>query len=301
MSDPIDPDNADNDNEDHVIDKSTLFGTQHSDDDNIIHSEPLFDAKYMGRESGAKEDFQTSHLQWLNASLSQIRSDAFQKDRLSDEDAKNYLQGDKFRKEFSLILAALAAHQKLNGEIRQKSEEIISIAKTLFNDNDIWKNWKDDINRRKQKFRKLHYGDGNYTPFNCPRDKWPVTDKNGLPLPQYPNAIAALRWYLEDEGITLRYDHWRNGITIDNPQKSKFPRESKDAIVKNWINQICDKFNILFTIEHMKYAIGQLAVFHQFHSLLDYFAALKWNGIDRLPKLVKDIMKLEGTGFSSRS
>jgi hypothetical protein len=43
--------------------------------------------------------------------------------------------------------------------------------------------------------------------------------------------------------------------------------------------------------------MGQLAVHHQYHSLLVYWDKLAWDRIGRMKKLVVDIMKLEGTEF----
>ena len=266
--------------------------------EDIINQGPIFGEEYTRQKyNDPKNDVPTNNLKRLDRVLEQIKPiDLFGDNftmRLSGEDAKIFLQGDEFKYDFAFILFCLDKRHPLNGELSQKSAEIFFIAKKLFSDNETFKNWKNDINKRKQKVRNVAYGGS--TPFTCEREKWPVTDKNGLPLSQSANAIAALRWYLEDEGITVKYDHWRNGISINNPKKSKFPREGKEFILKNWINRICDKFHVLFTIEHMKYASGQLAAFHEFHSLLGYLDDLKWDGKDRLPILVKDIMKLEGT------
>ena len=122
----------------------------------ILHSKPIFEARYQRKDSGetVKDQFQTTFLQRLDDTLSKIRPiDLFgaATKPLTDEAARNLLQGDEFIREFSWIQASLEVPHALNGEIRQKSEEILSIAKTLFKDNEIFKNWKSDINRRKAK------------------------------------------------------------------------------------------------------------------------------------------------------
>jgi predicted P-loop ATPase len=104
-----------------------------------------------------------------------------------------------------------------------------------------------------------------------------------------------LKYHFEDEGITVTYDHWKNSLAITSSKKSKFPRESEDFIIKNYINQLVAKFKILFTMEEIKFGIGQLAVDKSRHSMLEYFDGLRWDKTKRLRKLLIDVMKVEGT------
>ena len=85
----------------------------------------------------------------------------------------------------------------------------------------------------------------------------------------------------------------KNSLSMVNLKRSKFPRESKDFVTKNYINQLVAKFNIMFTMEEIKFGLGQLAVDKSRHSMLDYFAGLKWDGTSRLSKLLTEIMKVE--------
>jgi Virulence-associated protein E len=180
------------------------------------------------------------------------------------------------------------------GELRAKRDEIYAIAKKLFSDNETYKGWKTEIKGLEYKLRVDLYNDGKaYTPFTIPRGKWLKINGKGQPIPHNENAITALKYHFEDEEITVAYDHWKNSISVTNLKKSKFPRESKDFIVKNYINQLVGKFNILFTMEEIKFGLGQLAANNARHSMLDYFDQSKWDGTPRLMKLLTEIMNIE--------
>jgi hypothetical protein len=180
------------------------------------------------------------------------------------------------------------------GELRSKRDEIYTIAKKLFNSAETYKDWKTEIKEKEYKLRIDLYNDGKaYTPFTIPRGKWLKINGKGQPIPHNENAITALKYHFEDEDATVAYDHWKNSVSITNLAKSRFPRESKDFVVKNLINRLVGKFNILFTMEEIKFGLGQLAANNAHHSMLDYFDRSKWDGTPRLMKLLTEIMKIE--------
>jgi Virulence-associated protein E len=177
------------------------------------------------------------------------------------------------------------------GELRSKKDEIYAIAKRHFAVSETYKGWKADIAEREYQRRIDLYNDGQkYTPFTIPRGKWLRVNGKGQPVAHNENAITALKYHFEDEDATVLYDHWKNSISVTN-LKSKFPRESKDFVVKNYINRLVGKFNILFTMDEIKFGLGQLAANNSRHSMLDYFDGLKWDKTPRLRKLLTDIMK----------
>jgi hypothetical protein len=45
--------------------------------------------------------------------------------------------------------------------------------------------------------------------FNCQKGDWPTLNKDGFPTKCIENAIAALRWFLDNNHIELKYDVWR--------------------------------------------------------------------------------------------
>lgn len=178
------------------------------------------------------------------------------------------------------------------GEIVHNVGLLITLIKARFS-SEAWNDFNKDVGKRIKRLRDEAQRI-KYTPFTIPRGQWLRTNAKG-PIPHNENAITALKYHLEDEGITVAYDHWKNSVSVTNVKKSKFPRESKDFLVKNYINQLVAKFNILFTIEEITFGLGQLAANNARHSMLDYFAGLKWDGTTRLRKLLTEIMKFDGT------
>lgn len=215
-------------------------------------------------------------------------------------DAKFHLQTSNVKTNLAVINVSFDgappndfAMQYTIGELRTKRDEIYAIAKKLFAENETYKGWKTEIKALEYKLRLDLYNDGRaYTPFTIPRGKWMKINGKGQPTPHNENAITALKYHFEDEEATVVYDHWKNSISVTSPKKSKFPRESKDFIVKNYINQLVGKFNILFTMDEIKFGLGQLAANNARHSMLDYFDGLKWDGTTRLRKLLTEIMRV---------
>jgi virulence-associated protein E len=227
--------------------------------------------------------------------------------RLSDLDAKYQLRSFEFKNNLAFVTVSLDAPELKTGAIREqhgemlaKRDEIYAIAKKLFADGDTYRAWRNELKRLEKKARNSLYGDGKeHTPFTIPRGQRTKVNEKGEPLPHNANAITALQYYFEDEKITVAYDHWKNSVSITSLKKSAFPRESKDFIVKNYINKLVGKFNILFTIDQTKFGLGQLATLNVRHTTLDYFDGLKWDGTKRFAKLLKDIMKVrdDNNGF----
>jgi hypothetical protein len=175
------------------------------EDDNMIGAEPIFEAKYMGngdaskggqktdpgRNTDEKEDLATRLLGYINWVLDQIRPvDLFRPtktERLPDEAAKIFLQGNECKFHIAFALVSMGG----NGEVRQKTAEILSIAKKLFNDADIFKEWKDDINKREHRYRREHYNDNTYAPSNIPDGYWFSNSNKGNPITSY--AVSSAR------------------------------------------------------------------------------------------------------------
>jgi hypothetical protein len=216
-------------------------------------------------------------------------------------DAKFHLQTSNVKSNLAVINVSFdgAAPNDFDlqyriAELRSKRDEIYAIAKKLFADNETYKGWKAEIKEKEYKLRIDLYNDGKaYTPFTIPRGKWLKVNGKGQPVAHNENAITALKYHFEDGDIKVAYDHWKNSVSITNSALSKFPRESKDFMVKNYINQLVAKFNILFTVEEIKFGLGQLAANNARHSMLDYFHNLKWDGAPRLLQLLTEIMKIE--------
>src|SRR5580704_2904099 len=77
--------------------------------------------------------------------------------------------------------------------------------------------------------------------FNCPKGEWPTYNKNGSVKLCVENAIAALRWFLDDRGIELKYDRWRkyqimSPATIDDP-------------TIDWLNEISKEHKLYFSLD----------------------------------------------------
>ena len=237
---------------------------------------------------------------FIDKVLSTINPDLF--DTSVVVDAKAYLQTPNVKNNLAFTNVGFDGAKLADfdtqiryGELRNKRDEVYSIAKRTLDDG--YKGWLDEIKQLERKARNGRYSDGQaYTAFTTPRGKYLVIDKDGDPVPCVTNAITALRDHLAARHSIITYDHWRNAISLQK-QQSRYPRESKDFVVKNLINEIYERTKVLYTIEHVKFAMGQLAVFHQYHSLLDYFAKQKWDKKSRIKLLVTDIMKLEGTSY----
>jgi hypothetical protein len=159
-------------------------------------------------------------------------------------------------------------HQEV-GTIIHKVGLAMTLLKRRFNNAEAYKEFNKDVGKRIKWLKEAP--NEKYTPFIIPRGQWPKVNSKGEPVPHNENAIAALRWYFEEEGVTATYDHWKNSVSITSPKKSKFPRESKDFIVKNYVNQLVGKYEVLFTLEEIKFALGQLAANNARHSMLDYY------------------------------
>jgi hypothetical protein len=104
------------------------------------------------KESDANKDIDRN-LAFLDLTLKKIRrDDSFDKVssdknlRLSDDDAKYHLQEFEVKNNLAFIIVSLDGIQfkdgdirLKHGEMRQKIEEILAIAKQLFNNNDIYR------------------------------------------------------------------------------------------------------------------------------------------------------------------
>jgi hypothetical protein len=172
--------------------------------------------------------------------------------------------------------------ESIVGELSHKVGLVITLLKQRFKNPDAYKEFDKDVGKRIKRLKEAPKD--KYTPFTIPHGQWIRVNAKSEPIPHNENAITALKYHFEDEGITIAYDHWKNSLSITSPKKSKFPRESRDFIIKNLINQLVAKFKILFTMEEIKFALGQLAANSARHSMLDYLDGLKWDGTPRLQR-----------------
>jgi hypothetical protein len=265
------------------------------DDENVVHI-------HKEAPSPSTDDDLERNLDFINKLLKRIRVDSFNATAAAVNEAKAHLQTDNVKINIAVANLGFDGSKQYGyetqlqyGDLRVKRDEIYEIAKRLLSGG--YAAWKADINNLEKTARLERYNGGQvYTAFTTPRGKYLVLNKDGAPVPCSHNAITALRDHLASHNITILYDHWRNAISLHKDQTS-FPRESKEFVVKNFVNEIYESTKVLYTIEHVKFAMGQLAVLHQQHSLLDYWDKLTWDRVDRIGKLVVDIMKLEGTEF----
>jgi hypothetical protein len=215
---------------------------------------------------------------------------------MTGDEARFHIQSKDFKYNYAMA-RMLYSYHPISGELHQKCEELRLIVKDLVIDNDVFRRWESDVNQTLKKLRDEFQRGGKFVnAFTTQPGKFLIVTKDGIPVPCYENAITAVRDCLASRGAVLMYDHWRHAIAFVN-QAARFPREAKDAIVKGYLNEIYRGAKILFTIEHIKFAMGQIAVDKEFHSLRDYYDGSKWDGKDRMPMLAKDIMKLESTEY----
>ena len=139
--------------------------------------------------------------------------------------------------------------------------------------------------------------------FTCPRGQWIDYDGKAKPRPTVENCIVALRFILEDDKITLKYDLWKRTVVIVWPPRpatsdvyDHLP-ENTDVVVKEWQNRIHVEHNITFSDEVMRIARLRIAVKNQVHSQIDYYKSLKWDGVSRIALLATEIFKLQGTAL----
>jgi hypothetical protein len=81
--------------------------------------------------------------------------------------------------------------------------------------------------------------------FTCPRGQWIDYDgKGSKPRPTVENCIVALRFILEDDKITLKYDLWKRTVVIVWPPRPMTADiydpvpENTDVVIKEWQNRI---------------------------------------------------------------
>jgi predicted P-loop ATPase len=139
--------------------------------------------------------------------------------------------------------------------------------------------------------------------FTCPRGQWIDYDTKTKPRPTVENCIVALRFILEDDKITLKYDLWKRTVVIVWPPRpttsdiyDPLP-ENTDVMIKEWQNRIHVEHNITFSDEVMRIARFRIAVKNQIHSQKDYYKSLKWDSVSRIALLATEIFKLQGTAL----
>jgi Virulence-associated protein E len=125
--------------------------------------------------------------------------------------------------------------------------------------------------------------------FNCIKGDWPEYNKDGSVKLCLANTIAALRWYLEDNHIELKFDVWRKyNITI--------PSSAIDDPHVDWLNEIYREHKVFFSTSMFQNAMRQLARYNKFHSQIEYYWNLpKWDQVPRIETFVKDCLTAEGT------
>jgi predicted P-loop ATPase len=189
-----------------------------------------------------------------------------------------------------------------HGEMRQKIEEILAIAKQLFNNNDIYKQWRKSIAKIEKKARDQLYSQEKqeYNEFTIPYPQFLDYDADEKLLPTIRNAISAIRHIYHKHQIVLKHDQWRRQRVRFNLNTGKpLIEDYKDEniLIRELQNEISEADKLSFLEPIMKEALSRIAVKNQFHSMKDKLRQLKegWDGVPRNEMLVKDIYKMEGT------
>ena len=126
-----------------------------------------------------------------------------------------------------------------------------------------------------------------YDAFTCPKDTFPERNKDGTIKHCTANAIAALRHLLDDKKIEVKFDNWRQHYIIIAPLVN-------DPI-RQWRNEIYQKYTLSISEAMLKDAKIQLSVKHQFHSQIQYYRTLQWDNVSRIEAFVKNCLHMEGT------
>ena len=172
------------------------------------------------------------------------------------------------------------------------------------NTNNKWSDLYKTANDICKKMRSERRTEEGVNSFTCPRGQWIDYDGKGKPRPSVENCIVALRFILEDDKITLKYDLWKRTVVVVWPPRptaitdiyDPLP-ENTDVVVKEWQNRIHVEHNITFSDEVMRITRLRIAVKNQIHSQIDYYKSLKWDGISRIALLATEIFKLQGTAL----
>jgi hypothetical protein len=126
--------------------------------------------------------------------------------------------------------------------------------------------------------------------FNCVKGEWPQLNKDGTPKLSLANAIAALRWFLEDKGMELKFDRWRKYQVMFQPIPDDI------TLTRDLLNEVHKQYTLFFSPDMFKNAMAQLAAHNKFHSQIErYYNLPAWDGIPRIKIFVKDCLKAEGT------
>jgi hypothetical protein len=113
--------------------------------------------------------------------------------------------------------------------------------------------------------------------FNCLKGEWPTPNKDGFPTKCIENAIEALRWFLGDNHIELKYDVWRK-YNVTMPSSIIYSDPTVD-----WLNAIGKEHKLFFSEAMFKDAMKRLAHHSKFHSQIEYYRNLpKWDKIPRI-------------------
>jgi hypothetical protein len=166
-----------------------------------------------------------------------------------------------------------------------------------------WTDLYKTANDIRKKLRAERRTEDTINSFTCPRGQWIDYDEKTKPRPTVENCIVALRFILEDDKITLKYDHWKRTVVIVWPPRPTTAdiydplSENTDVVIKGWQNRIHVEHNITFSDEVMRIARFRISVKNQIHSQIDYYKSLKWDGVSRIETLAKEIFKLQGTAL----
>jgi hypothetical protein len=131
--------------------------------------------------------------------------------------------------------------------------------------------------------------------FNCIKGDWPEYNKDGSVKLCLANTIAALRWYLEDNHIELKFDVWRKYIIT-------IPSSAIDDPHLDWLNEIYREHKLFFSTPMFQNAMRQLARYNKFHSQIEYYCNLpKWDQVPRIARQGINCVELPETlGDGSR-
>jgi hypothetical protein len=192
---------------------------------------------------------------------------------LSKDDAKYQLQSDSVIHDLVHIKVILDKQHESNGEIKQKVDEVYSIAKSLFDDADIFKRWKTNINNRIKKLRDDTYNAGRaeINCFTCPFDQLEYDAKFNIKI-SIPNAIILLRAILASQNRTIRDDIFTERLDIIDLNTGKVVEDNAafgDMCIE-WINSIYKDKKVMFSEAMLSTAARMLARENKYHSFEDF-------------------------------
>lgn len=149
--------------------------------------------------------------------------------------------------------------------------------------------------RRLEKYAQRQI-DRAHATINAKRqEKWDRVDQFGSPLASYNNARVAIK----ELGIVCVRDtfHCRNIIGGHIPQI--YHGDLSDHVCSMIRQMILDHYNFDPKKEHVQDAMMQLCSENFYHPIMDYLDGLRWDGTERLKRLMPDYFGAEDNAINA--